>query len=109
MRRNGATCGESGDPGIPHCVDGVCVSDPFSGSPEYLTVGEGQCVDALGKRMGAQQGDINEEGVCRGICTNDNQCKGFAYAFPVCTIYGTVRQKADRNGWSFLQGDVSWL
>lgn len=87
------------------CIDGVCVGDKYNHGPKYLTVGEGQCVDSLGKRMSAQQGDVGEEFTCRDICTLDNQCKGYSYAYPVCTIFGTVRAKTDRAGWTFLAGD----
>ena len=81
------------------------MGDKYSHNPNYLTVGEGQCVDSLGKRMAAQQGDVGEEFACKDICTLDNQCKGYSYAYPVCTIFGTVRAKADRPGWTFLAGD----
>ncbi len=42
------------------CIEGVCVHDKYGGAPKYLTVGEGQCVDRLGKRMNALQGDERE-------------------------------------------------
>lgn len=89
----------------PYCIDGVCVGDPYKGDPKYLTVGDGQCVDALGKRMSAQQGDVGEEQECREFCNKDNQCRGYSYAFPVCTLFGTVRNKADKLGWTLLKGD----
>jgi len=39
-------------------IDGICIGDPYKRKPKYLTVGEGVCVDAMGKRMPAQQGTI---------------------------------------------------
>ncbi|CAD7924645.1 unnamed protein product [Amoebophrya sp. A25] len=89
----------------PRCIDGVCVGDPFHGSPNYRTVGEGQCVDELGFRMNAQQGDVGEESECRQLCTEDNQCKGYSFAFPICTLFGTVRSTTDFAGWNMLEGD----
>ena len=38
------------------CIDGVCVADRYGKDTKYLTIGAGQCVDKMGKRMPAQQG-----------------------------------------------------
>mmetsp|Transcript_13108 Transcript_13108/g.32020 ORF Transcript_13108/g.32020 Transcript_13108/m.32020 type:complete len:1155 (-) Transcript_13108:693-4157(-) len=105
---NGVSCNDRQpdlDKRQPVCIDGVCVGDPFHGSPKYLTVGEGQCVDTLGFRMNAQQGDVGDEKECKHLCTADNQCKGYSFAFPVCTLFGTVRSTTDMDGWNMLEGD----
>ncbi|CAD7929118.1 unnamed protein product [Amoebophrya sp. A120] len=105
---NGVPCNDR-QPDIagrkPVCIDGVCVGDPYFGNPQYRTVGEGQCVDNLGFRMNAQQGDVGEEKECKRLCTMDNQCKGYSFAFPVCTLFGTVRSTTDMPGWNMLEGD----
>lgn len=60
--------------------------------------------------MNSIQGDIGEEMHCQDICTRDASCKGYNYAYPICTTYGTVRNGPDLVNWypavpSFIPGD----
>jgi len=72
----------------------------------YQTMGAGECVDRQDRRMARYTGDVKEQSECESICTGDPQCAGYAYNFPLCSIYGTVRTKLplERQDWSFQAG-----
>ncbi|CAD7924643.1 unnamed protein product [Amoebophrya sp. A25] len=90
------------------CIEGLCVSDPYGGTPKWLTVGRGQCVDGLGKRMAAIQGDVEDEKECKTHCARDPACMGYNYAFetPVCTQYTTLRSETADVRFAFVPGDL---
>jgi len=72
---------------------------------KFLTMGEGECADRQGRRMARYTGDVEDESECEYVCRGDPQCAGFAYSFPLCSIYGTVRNKAPADRpWSFQAG-----
>jgi len=85
------------------CIDGVCMG--YLDEYKFLTMGEGECADREGRRMARYTGDVETEKLCEGFCRGDPQCAAFSYAFPLCSIYGTVRVSAptDRD-WSFQAG-----
>eukprot|EP00392_Amoebophrya_sp_AT5.2_P012960 g13071.t1 len=93
----------------PHalCVEGLCVADNFRGNPKWLSVGEGQCADQLGKRMGALQLDVEDENECKELCRGDPSCVAYNYMYesPVCTLYSTIRTESSDSYVAFAAGD----
>lgn len=87
------------------CIEGVCMGILDSGY-QYQTMGGGECVDRQNRRMARYTGDVQEQAECEQICTGDPQCAGYAYSFPLCSIYGTVRTHLpmERPTWSFQAG-----
>jgi len=73
---------------------------------EYQTIGAGECVDRENRRMARYAGDVKDQRECERICTGDPQCAGYAYNFPLCSIYGTVRTTIpmEMPTWSFQAG-----
>jgi len=101
------TC-EDGDPTTHNdtCIDGLCVGYPSD--TEFLTLGQGECADRSKLRMSRYIGDTNTEEECEKVCLDDPQCRAFNYAYPSCSIWGTVRTRAptgDRQ-WAFMGGSV---
>lgn len=86
------------------CVDGICIGHRFT-KPKYAMLGTGDCCDRKGRRMPHYYGDVTSEDVCRGTCTDDPQCEGYSYSFPMCQLYGTVRKDAPQGNWAFQRGD----
>lgn len=87
------------------CIEGVCMGILDTGY-KYQTMGAGECVDRQDRRMARYTGDVKEQSECEAICTGDPQCAGYAYNYPLCSIYGTVRTKLplERQAWSFQAG-----
>lgn len=87
------------------CIEGVCMGMLADGY-EYQTIGAGECVDRENRRMARYAGDVKDQRECERICTGDPQCAGYAYNFPLCSIYGTVRTKIpmEMPTWSFQAG-----
>jgi len=95
-----------GDPTTQNdtCMDGVCLG--FPSVMKFKTLGNGDCADRDGLRMDRYSGDVVDEDECERTCLGDAQCFAYGYAFPLCSIYGTVRTTAptgDRD-WSFQRG-----
>lgn len=88
------------------CIDGICVGKPIMS--QFLTLGDGECSDKFGRRMARYIGDTPTEQECETVCLEDAQCRAFNYAYPSCSIWGTVRIRAPTGGrpWSFLAGTV---
>lgn len=90
------------------CIDGICLGEPADIVYEFLTLpGTGKCVDRDNREMGRYSGDVPEgEDACKNICVNDVQCLAYGYAYPLCSIYGTVRTRAPNDGrpWAFQLG-----
>lgn len=86
------------------CMDGVCLG--FPQVMLFKTLGDGDCADRDGLRMDSYSGDVADEKECEATCLGDAQCFGYGYAFPLCSIYGTVRTTAPRNEreWAFQRG-----
>ena len=57
-------------------------------------------------RMGHYFRDMDTIGECQSICRLDPQCMGYSYAFPVCRLFGDVRQGAPLT-FAFRQPDHS--
>mmetsp|Transcript_34719 Transcript_34719/g.81043 ORF Transcript_34719/g.81043 Transcript_34719/m.81043 type:complete len:632 (+) Transcript_34719:79-1974(+) len=87
------------------CIEGVCMGMLADGY-EYQTIGAGECVDRENRRMARYAGDVKDQRECERICTGDPQCAGYAYNFPLCSIYGTVRTTIpmEMPTWSFQAG-----
>jgi len=89
------------------CLDGLCVGDlnGKSQTVKFKTLGKGECSDREGRRMARYSGDVEDEDECERTCREDQQCRAYAFAFPVCNIYGTVRTRAPQGSeWSFQLG-----
>ncbi|CAE8586076.1 unnamed protein product, partial [Polarella glacialis] len=87
------------------CVDGVCLGQLIGGFAAYKfqTLGVGECSDRQGRRMARYTGDQVDETACETLCRGDPQCVAFSFAYPSCSIYGTVRTRAPA-GFSFQAG-----
>lgn len=101
------TC-DDGDPTTSNdtCIDGLCLGYPAD--IEFLTLGEGECTDRSALRMPRYIGDTSTEEECEDVCLNDPQCRAFNYAYPSCSIWGTVRFRAptDDREWAYMGGSV---
>lgn len=85
------------------CVDGICVKNlHFS---DFQLIGEGLCVDRMGRRMAEYYGDVADVQQCRAACLEDWQCAGYSYSFPTCRLHGPVRAASPSEEWAFLPGD----
>jgi len=99
---------DDGDPTTLNdtCIDGVCMgnSQDMDTAVKFLTLGRGDCVDRNGRRMAAYAGDVQSEAECEATCRGDPQCVAYAYAFPLCKVYGTVRTQVpleSSRDWAF--------
>mmetsp|Transcript_97642 Transcript_97642/g.244696 ORF Transcript_97642/g.244696 Transcript_97642/m.244696 type:complete len:757 (+) Transcript_97642:120-2390(+) len=91
------------------CVDGICLGFPTGMRYEFQTLtGFGECSDRDYRRMGRYSGDVLEgEDGCVKACLDDVQCVAYGYAYPLCSIYGTVRIRAPPGAdrpWAFELG-----
>lgn len=86
-----------------HCIDGVCVGERFHAG-KFQMLGEGLCVDMQDRSMAQYFGDVVDELECQTTCARDPQCVAYAYSFPVCRVYGTVRLSAPNPKWGYLTG-----
>eukprot|EP00933_Yihiella_yeosuensis_P058379 TRINITY_DN5881_c0_g5_i1.p1 TRINITY_DN5881_c0_g5~~TRINITY_DN5881_c0_g5_i1.p1 ORF type:complete len:298 (-),score=62.89 TRINITY_DN5881_c0_g5_i1:86-979(-) len=103
---------DDGDPVTVNdtCVDGVCLGSLQGGGQSYSfqTMGTGECADRDNRRMARYTGDVNSEKDCEQVCRGDPQCAAFSFAYPLCSIYGSVRVRSPRFGnqkhWAFQAG-----
>lgn len=98
---------DDGDPQTVNdtCTDGVCLGFPTV--MEFKTLGQGTCADRNGQRMDQYVGDVASEDDCEQACREDAQCSAYAYSYPLCSIYGTVRTRAPPEAsreWLFQLG-----
>lgn len=99
---------DDGDPTTTEdrCIDGLCLGR-LSGT-EFLTLGQGECTDRESGRMARYSGDVEDEQQCMQLCREDPQCAAYSYAYPLCSIYGTVRTRAPNNReWAFQEGSTN--
>eukprot|EP00927_Polykrikos_kofoidii_P057274 TRINITY_DN51392_c0_g1_i1.p1 TRINITY_DN51392_c0_g1~~TRINITY_DN51392_c0_g1_i1.p1 ORF type:complete len:761 (-),score=95.72 TRINITY_DN51392_c0_g1_i1:248-2530(-) len=102
---------DDGDPVTNNdtCIDGICrgMYNSSEMSIAFQTMGEGDCTDRDGVRMATYSGDVRDEAECRAACEGDPQCLAYAYLYPLCRIYGSVRTRAPIGSrtWAFTVGD----
>jgi len=108
MQENGFLC-DDGDPTTFNdtCIDGLCIGAPLAA--EFRTLGDGECSDRNRLQMARYTGDAVSEQDCQQVCLDDPQCRAFNYAFPSCSLWGTVRDRAPQSigrDWTFMSGSV---
>jgi len=87
------------------CIDGLCIGVP--GGTSFQTLGAGECSDRNNLRMGRYIGDTQTEQECEQVCLADAQCRAYNYAYPSCSLWGTVRfQAPEDRQWAFIGGSV---
>lgn len=90
------------------CIDGVCLGR-LAVAEQFQTLGTGECTDREGLRMSRYSGDVGDEPECLRVCEEDPQCAAYSFAFPLCSIYGTVRTRepVSSRQWSFQEGSTN--
>eukprot|EP00403_Amphidinium_massartii_P025631 CAMPEP_0178389232 /NCGR_PEP_ID=MMETSP0689_2-20121128/10005_1 /TAXON_ID=160604 /ORGANISM="Amphidinium massartii, Strain CS-259" /LENGTH=649 /DNA_ID=CAMNT_0020009665 /DNA_START=286 /DNA_END=2235 /DNA_ORIENTATION=- len=88
------------------CIDGVCVGDMPGGgnNAKFLTRGNGECRDRDLRSMARYSGDVEDERECQEYCKKDYQCAAYYFAYPSCSIYGTIRTQppgGTNREWAF--------
>eukprot|EP00929_Paragymnodinium_shiwhaense_P089031 TRINITY_DN49295_c0_g1_i1.p1 TRINITY_DN49295_c0_g1~~TRINITY_DN49295_c0_g1_i1.p1 ORF type:complete len:759 (+),score=136.37 TRINITY_DN49295_c0_g1_i1:81-2357(+) len=109
IAKPGAEPCDDGDPNTANdtCIDGICLGLIQSDVPmSFQTMGAGECSDRDGYRMASYVGDVADEKECEHWCSVDAQCQGYAYGYPLCSLYGTIRERPPTHtgrAWAFSQ------
>lgn len=99
---------DDGDPSTHGdvCIDGICVGEEFA-DPKFMMLGNGDCVDRDQREMPRYYGDVASETECRQVCAQDVQCQAYSFAYPLCSIYGTIRLiSPDPQRWAFQPASI---